>query len=461
MAGLSSSGLGSGLDINSLVSQLVTAEKATKQTQITRAQTGTVTTISALASLKGAMSTFNSALTPLKSVEIFSAHSATSSDQEFFSASATNAATPGTYDVQIEALASAHQLSSSAVVGGSNVAVGTGTLSFSVGTKTFSVGIDAPNNTLAHIRDAINNATDNDNVVSATIVNASDGAHLVLSTGASGATNAITVTQSGGDGALARFETGPVLTTNYRELREARDAEVWIAGYQHFSATNTISDVIDGVTFNLLKADPGEVKTLTLANDTSATLARVKTFVEQFNALAKQMGSLRSYEPATKKAGPLLGDSMLRTIESELRGKLTNPVAGTTGAYQTLASVGITTEKDGSLKLDSAKLTKAMDADFEGVAKLFGSADGVAARLANALTPRLAADAELDVRTKRLNQKSIELQKEQAVLDARMAKVEARYRAQFNNLDSLLSKMQSTSSYLTQQLTAIANIGKS
>jgi flagellar hook-associated protein 2 len=95
------------------------------------------------------------------------------------------------------------------------------------------------------------------------------------------------------------------------------------------------------------------------------------------------------------------------------------------------------------------------------VAKLFGSADGVAARLANALTPRLAADAELDVRTKRLNQKSIELQKEQAVLDARMAKVEARYRAQFNNLDSLLSKMQSTSSYLTQQLTAIANIGKS
>jgi flagellar hook-associated protein 2 len=235
---------------------------------------------------------------------------------------------------------------------------------------------------------------------------------------------------------------------------------VWIAGYQHFSATNTINDVIDGVTINLLKAEPGEVKTLTLANDTAATAGRVKTFVEQFNALAKQMGSLRSYEPATKKAGPLLGDSMLRTIESELRAKIANPVSGATGAYQTLASVGITTEKDGTLKLDSAKLSAAMEADFAGVSRLFGSEDGVAARLANALTPRLAADAEMDVRTKRLNQRSIELQKEQAALDARMAKVEARYRAQFNNLDSLLSKMSSTSNYLAQQLSQIANIGK-
>src|SRR5690349_13571237 len=170
MAGLTTNGLGSGLDINSLVSQLVTAEKSTKQAQITRAQTGTVTTISALATLKGAMSTFNSALTPLKTVEIFEAHSATSSDQEFFSSSATNLAAPGSYDVQIEAIASAHQISSTAVVGGSTVAVGTGTLTLQSGTKSFSVAIESPNNTLAHIRDAINNATDNDNLISATIV---------------------------------------------------------------------------------------------------------------------------------------------------------------------------------------------------------------------------------------------------------------------------------------------------
>jgi flagellar hook-associated protein 2 len=235
---------------------------------------------------------------------------------------------------------------------------------------------------------------------------------------------------------------------------------VWIAGYQHFSATNSIGDVIDGVTLNLIEADPGEVQTLTIANDTAATVGRVKTFVEQFNALAKQIGSLRSYDAATKKAGPLLGDSMLRAIETELRAKIGDPVSTGTGPFQTLASVGITTEKDGTLKLDNAKLTAAMESNFEDVAQLFGSTNGVAARLANALTPRLANEAEIDIRTKRLNQKSLDLQKEQLALDARMQKVEARYRAQFNNLDSLLSKMQSTSAYLTQQLTQIANIGK-
>jgi flagellar hook-associated protein 2 len=156
----------------------------------------------------------------------------------------------------------------------------------------------------------------------------------------------------------------------------------------------------------------------------------------------------------------LLGDAMMRAIESELRGKISDPVAGVDGAYQTLASVGITTQKDGTLTLDSKKLEAAMKADFDGVAKLFGSENGVAARLANALTPRLKDDAELDVRTKRLNQKSLEIQKEQVALDARMLKVEARYRAQFNALDSMLAKMSSTSSYLTQQLSQIANIGK-
>jgi flagellar hook-associated protein 2 len=460
MAGLSSAGLGSGLDINSLVSQLVTAEKATQQAQITRAQTSTVTTISALASLKGAMSTFNTALTPLKTVEIFAARSATSSDPAVFSASATNAAAPGVYDIQVEHLASAHQISSDPFASGQSHEVGTGTLTIAVGDETFSISVDSASDTLAQIRDAINNAADNDDLVTATIVNGSAGAQLVLSSVKSGAGNAIEVSQSGGDGGLASLVYNPGLTSNYTQLKAARDTEAWIAGTLFTSATNTLTDAIDGVSITLLDTDPGEVKTLTIANDSAATVARVKSFVDSFNALAKQIATLRSYEPATKKAGPLLGDAMLRAIESELRGKIGDPVAGLTSGYQTLASVGITTDKDGTLKLDNTKLTAAMTANFDGVARLFGSENGVAARLANALTPRLASDAELDVRTKRLNQKSVDLQKQQAVLDARMAKVEARYRKQFNALDGLLSKLQSTSSYLSQQLTQIANIGK-
>jgi flagellar hook-associated protein 2 len=461
MAGLTSTtGLGSGLDINGLVSQLVAAEKETKQKQITRTQTSTVTTISALATLKNAMSTFNSALTPLKTVEIFSARSATSSDQEYFSASATNKAVPGVYDVQVEAMASAHQLSSTAFASGQTQVVGTGTLTVQVGDKSFSIGVDSTNSQLGQIRDAINKAKDNDGLVTATIVNASDGAHLVLSSVASGASNAIQVSQSGGDGGLSRLEYNPGLTTNYRQLREAADSRAYIVGELHTSATNIVDDAIDGVSITLIKADPGEVKSVSIANDTAATASRVKSFVDGFNALAKQMTSLRSFDAASKKAGPLLGDAMLRSIESELRNKIANPVSGATGEYRTLASLGITTEKDGTLKLDNTKLTAALEADFDGVARLFGSEDGVAARLANALTPKLEPEAELDIRTKRLNQKSLDIQKEQVALDARMLKVEARYRAQFIALDGMLAKMSSTSAYLSQQLTAIANIGK-
>jgi flagellar hook-associated protein 2 len=461
MAGLSSGGLGSGLDINSLVSQLVTAERATPQAQITRAQTSTVTSISALATLKGAMATFNTALTPLKTVEIFAARSATSSDQAIFSASATNAAAPGVYDVQVERLASAHQLSSDPFASGQTHVVGTGTLTIQVGTDSFSVSIDSSHNQLGQIRDAINQATGNEDLVTATIVNASDGAHLVLSSVKSGAAHAISVSQAGGDGGLASLVYNPLQTSNYRELRQALNTEAYIAGELHSSATNTILNAIDGVTITLLDTDPGEVKRLTIANDTAATTGRIKSFVDSFNALAKQMAQLRSFEPTTKKAGPLLGDAMLRAIEGELRKKMGDPVAGLTGAYQTLASVGITTEKDGTLKLDNTKLTAAMTADFDGVARLFGSENGVAARLATAMTPRLAADAELDIRTKRLNQKSLDLQRQQAALDARMAKVEARYRAQFNALDGMLSRLQTTSNYLSQQLSQIANIGNS
>src|SRR6185295_9593900 len=132
---------------------------------------------------------------------------------------------------------------------------------------------------------------------------------------------------------------------------------------------------------------------------------------------------------------------------------------GLSGDYQSLASVGITTQKDGSLKVDTAKLDKALAADFDGVAQLFGSANGVAKRLASSLDTFLAADAQINTRTKTLNAKSVSLQKEQTDLEARMDQVAKRYNAQFNALDSLLSNLGSQSAFLTQQLSSISKIG--
>jgi flagellar hook-associated protein 2 len=461
MAGLTSQGVGSGLDIAGLVAKLVAAEKAPRQTQITRAQTSTVTTISALANLKGALSSFKDALAPLETVDVFAARSATSSDQKVFSASATTSAVSGTYDVEVGNLASAHQISTLLPFAqGAGQSVGTGTLTISMGEQSFSLTIDQEHDSLSQIRDAINQATDNDNMVRATIVNAADGAHLVLSSQKSGEDHAITVSQTGGDGGLSVLEYNPSLTTNYRQLHEALDAVVFIAGYEHRSATNNFDNAIDGVSITLLdEGEEDEIYSVTVANDSAATTARIKKFVEAFNSLAGSMASLRSYEPTTKQAGPLLGDAMLRGLETDLRTKVTSAVSGLEGPYQSLASIGITTQKDGKLSLDATKLQAALENDFDGVAQLFGSAGGVASRLAGSLDRTLAADAQINTRTKALNARSVSLQKEQVALETRMATIEKRYNAQFNALDSLLSSMGSQSAFLSQQLTAISKIG--
>jgi flagellar hook-associated protein 2 len=457
MAGLSSPGLGSGLDINSLVTQLVAAEKAAPQKQITRAQTSTVTTISALGTLKGALGAFNAALAPLKTLDAFAGRTASSSKPEVFAATASTTAAAGIYDIEVVQVASAHQIKSKEYATGATHVVGTGTLTINVGANNFQVSIDAAHNTVAGIRDAINQATGNTDLVRATIVNATDGAHLVLAASATGAANAISVSQADGDGGLASLVYNPSLLTNYTLGHAAQDSIVAVAGFAKHSASTTVSDVIDGVTLNLLKADEGEIHTLTIANDKASVSSRVKAFVDSYNSLAKTLADLRKYEPTTKVAGPLLGDALLRSIESEVRGKLTD-TAGASSVYQSLAGVGVTTQKDGSLVLDNAKLGTALEANYDEVAKLFGSENGVAAKLSNALTPRLAADSDIAVRSKRLNQKSVDLQKAQATLELRMAKIEARYRTQFTALDSLLSKLQSSSSFLTQQLDSIAKI---
>lgn len=460
MAGLSSPGLGSGLDINSLVSQLVAAEKAPRQAQITRAQTSTVTSLTALAQFKGALSSFNSALSPLKSVESFAARGATSGDNDVFTATASSSAQPGSYEIEVESLASAHQISSNAFADGAGQVVGTGTLTISVGEKSFSISVDEEHATLAQIRDAINRATGNDNLVTASIINAADGAHLVLSSEKSGAANAIVVTQEGGDGGLAALEYSAENPDNYREARPAADAIVYISGFAHHSATNTITDAIDGVTITLKKADDDRTHSLTIANDTVAVTQRARKFVEEFNTLAKKIAELRGYDAATQKAGPLLGDALLRSVEAELRSNISNPVAGLDGVYQTLASIGITTQRDGTLGLDAAKFAAALEADFEGVARLFGSENGVASRLSRAIDARLATEAEINTRTKQLNDKSLSLQKELQTLEDRMLKVQQRYLAQFTALDSMLANMQNTSNYLATQLANIAKIGQ-
>jgi flagellar hook-associated protein 2 len=453
---------GSQIDVQSLVSQLVAAERATPDAQIKRQSTQVTTQISALGQLMGSLSNFRSALSSLKTVDVFSTRSATSSSEATLTASAGVKAVPGSYDIEVVQLATAQQISSKPFADGSTSVVGTGTLTLSLGDKSFNVEITDSNSTLAGVRDAINAAVDNTGV-RATLVTGTDGSRLVLSSAQTGAANKITVAQSGGDGGLAQLAYSASDQANYTVVKQAKDAIVSIAGAQTTSASNTIENAIDGVTLTV-KAETTEESgpvTISVGYDSAAVTTRIKNFVTAYNALAGQISKLRSYDPNTKTAGPMLGDSMLSGIESEIRNTLTTPVAGQAPGFQTLASIGITTQLDGTLGVDDAKLQKAISTNFEAVGKLFGSETGVAARMFKQVDDRLKSDGAIETRSKNLTDQQKAIQKRKDDLDVRMLAVQRAYTAQFTRLDTLLSQLQVTSSYLSQQIESLPKMNQS
>jgi flagellar hook-associated protein 2 len=452
---------GSQIDVQSLVSQLIAAERAPLDKQVARDTSRVTTQISAVGTLMGSMSTFRSALSSLKTVDAFSTRQAVSADDKVFTATAGATAVAGSYDINVEKLATAHQISSNPFAQGSAHVVGTGTLTLSLGDKNFSVEITDSNSTLAGIRDAINGASNNPGV-RATLVQGTSGSRLVLSSASTGAANDIEVAQSGGNGGLASLVYNSGATTNYTQLTPAQDAIVNIANAKKTSATNIIEGAIDGVTLTLkgVSEDAQAATSLTVSYDKAAVTTRINSFVKAYNALASQIKSLRGYDATTKAAGPMLGDSLLSGLESQMRRTLTDPVAAAGDTYRTLASIGITTQADGTLVVDDTKLQKALSVNFEAVGKLFGSEQGVGAKLFTQADERLKSGGALEARSKTLVDQQKKITDRKQDIDARMLVMQKAYVAQFTRLDTLLSHLQVTSSYLSQQIDSLANMNQ-
>ncbi|HEY0942770.1 MAG TPA: flagellar filament capping protein FliD [Steroidobacter sp.] len=444
---------GSTIDVQSLVSQLVAAERAPLDAQLARANTKITTQISATSALLGALSSFQSALTGLRTTTVFSGRSTASTDATIATASAASTAVPGRYDIEVEQLATSHQISSVAFVDGSSSVVGNGQLTISLGSTSFSVNIESTANTLADVRNAINQASDNPGVT-ATIINAADGAHLVLTSTQTGSANTIQVTASGD---LSQLEYTAQNQANYTQLRAAQDAIVRVAGYETVSPTNVVENVIDGVSINLLKAEPGTTVSIDVTYNKTAAKEKVNQFVAAYNQLRGVISSLGSYNAATQTGGPMLGDSLLTGIDAEIRRTLSSPVGEAGGgAVQTLADIGITTQANGTLKVDEVKLSAALDNHFDAVSRLFGTEEtGVAARLYTQIGDRLADGAALDTRTDSLQAQKRALEKKAADNEVRMNLVRQAYLKQFTALDTLLSSLSATSAYLGQQIDSL------
>lgn len=393
---LSSPGIGSNLDVNSIVSQLMQVESQ-PLTKLDRKEASYQAQLSAYGSIKGALSTFQSAVRGLSDVSRFRSFSATSSDSTVASVSSSSIATPGSYAVNVSKLAQSQKLVAAGQAS-TTAAIGSGastTLTFDFGSisgGTFTaydsvagtggsysgssftsngagvktVTIDASNNSLSGIRDAINSAK-----IGATASIVNDGGtspyRLVLSPDSVG--NSIKISVSGDAGISSLLAHDPAATQNLKQTITAQNTEMTVNGVFVSKAGTSVSDVIQGVTLNALKLGATNVS---VARDTASIVSAVNGFVTAYNAVNKTLTDLSAYNAATKQGAILQGDSTVRSIQAQLRGLLNRPLSGG-GAFSSLSQVGVTFKVDGTLAVDSAKLQSAIDNNFSDIAGVFSA----------------------------------------------------------------------------------------
>ena len=444
---------GSTLDVNSIVSQLMTLEQR-PLTALAKKGAGLQTKISALGSLKSVLSslqTASSALIPSagsSALQHFSAFKAVVADSTIATASTTSSAVAGTYSLNNIVLATSQQVRKSGIAAPTEA----GSLSIQVGTDTAVNVSIAAGSSLTNMVTAINAANTG---VSATIINDGEDDHLVLTANSTGEANTIKITGTGTGYDVFDFN-GTDTNNAWTQSTQAKDATLKINDIDIISASNTLTTAISGVTVNLTKAGS---TTLTLTRDTSSLTAGINAFVNAYNDFNSTSNSLGSYNTTTKTAATLNGDSTLRSAQNSVRSLISNVPAGITSAdFQHLSDIGVSLQKDGSLSVDSSKLATAIGKNINGVANLV-SAYGSAFKTAT--EGLIGTTGSITTRTEGINTSIKNIEKQYVAIEDRLSMIEARYRKQYSTLDVMLSTMSQTSSYLTQQLDNLFKINSS
>lgn len=443
-------GIGSGLDIEGLVSQLVAAEAEPANFRLNVKEQDLEAELSAYGTLKSALTAFQTSVSKLEGTDAFQVYDATSSDDTLFTATASSSAAAGNYDIEITQLAQVAKLRSADFTDSSEV-IGTGTLDITLGADTFQITIDGTNNTLSNIRDAINAASDNPGVT-ASLITVDSGTQLILTSNETGSSNTITVAAVDDDGAdgfdLTRLDSASLVT-----LQPPLDAIIELDSQTVTRDSNSFSDVISGVTFNLAKAEPGTVETLTITTNTSTIKENIESFVTNYNTLTGVMKGLSNYDVDTGVAGALNGDSIVRGIQTQLRQSL---FAGATGGvFSTLNDLGISLDDTGSLTTDSAELDDKLSNNLSDVEQLFSSATGLAQSFTTALSGYQEDDGILESRTDGIDSRLDDIDDDRDTLTRRMGALEARLRSQFIAMDLIVAQLTSVGTFLTGALASL------
>lgn len=382
--GISVSGLGSSIDVNSIVTQLMSVEKQ-PLTALSKKEGSYQSKLSAYGNVKGALSNLQTSLATLNKASNFQVLKATPSDTSVLTATASsNTTAAGTYSVSVSQLAQAQSL---VATGQSSVstAIGTGassTLTFDFGTTGVgsftsngngvkSITIDSSNNSLQGIRDAINNAKIG---VTASIVNDGSGTpyRLTLTSDTAGASNSMKISVSGDATLNSLLGYDPAGTKNLTQTQAAQNANLTINGVAVSKNTNTVTDAIPGITLNLLKTTTTAMS-VTVAQDSSAVQSSIESFIKSYNDLNTTLRNVTAYNESTKTGAALLGDSTIRSIQNQMRSILNTPLSNTGGSLTMLSQIGISFQKDGSLSLDATQLSKAITSTPQDIARLFAA----------------------------------------------------------------------------------------
>ena len=480
---ISSAGIGSGLDVNSIVTSLMAVESqplTALQTKATTLQTN----LSAFGQVQSLVSSLQDAAKPLFDPNSFALTNTSSTDPSSVSAGTSTGAVPGIYSVAVSSLSAGQSLVSQTgqFTDGTSV-VGTGSLTIRLGTwnagntaftpqagsSDITIPIGASADTLAGVRDAINAANAG---VSATIVTDASGARLALQSSATGAANGFRISVADADGnnsdaaGLSRLAYDPASAAAQMTLAQsAADAQATINGISVTSSSNTLSGVISNITFNLSKVTAQPV-TVNVTRNTDAIKSSVAAFVAAYNSLNSYLSSETHYDPTTQTAAPLQGDSTATSIQNQLHAMLSQST-GASSMFSTLSSIGVQVQKDGSLLLSDTTFNNALT-NLPQLTKALSNVDatnpsnnGFGKRFNDWTSSLLGIDGTLPGKTASIQSSITSNQKDQDAMNALLAQTKARLQAQYTALDSTMAQANSLAAFVTQQFYTKSTFGSS
>ena len=457
MGDISFSGIATGIDTASLISQLMYLERAPERIFETKKKTiqGQIDTYN---QITGFLNTFKGLAAGMNTATTFMGKTTSVGDSTVLSATAVSSSAPGTHTVEVTSLAKMQRQVSQGYASNTSLTFNTGSFAITDdgGGTPITVNIAEGQNSLDGIAAAINGSGAN---VSASVINDGSGTPYRLVINGKDTKNyafnfsGLTTDPAGGTGTLKPT----LLASPDPSYQAGAKASLKVDGVQIYKTSNTIGDVIPGVTLTLLK-DGGATSSVTVGNDVTGVTKKINDFVGAYNSAMSLINRQSEYNATTKKGGALSGDSTLRVVKSQLQSVISTPVSGLTGQYSTLAEIGITSsQKDGTLAINATKLQEALSTKFDDVVKLFTQNGGVSGlstekygvaeqfnKIVDKLThfyegPNSTANGIISSRVRGLTDTIGDIDKQIEGMEVRMEQREKALKKQFSSLETLVS----------------------